>query len=101
MFFFFVCGEHNFRKEVRGYEGIVCQCHHCGNMAGHVIKSHPWFTICFIPVLPFTIKGYTDVTCNICNFSQPLETRPDVVAMASEGRPPQYTSEPPSHQMYA
>lgn len=52
MFFFFVCGEHTFRKEVKGYEGIVCQCHHCGNMAGHVIKSHPFFTFCFIVRLP-------------------------------------------------
>lgn len=48
MFFFFFCGERTFRKEIPGYEGMVCQCHHCGNMAGHVIKSHPWFTVCFI-----------------------------------------------------
>ncbi|ROV99294.1 hypothetical protein VSDG_03969 [Cytospora chrysosperma] len=44
----FTCGEHTFRKQVEGYEGIVCQCHNCGNYAGHVIKSHPWFTFCFI-----------------------------------------------------
>ena len=48
MFFFFVCGEHTFRKQVDGYEGMVCQCYNCGNMAGHVIKSHPWFTFCWI-----------------------------------------------------
>lgn len=48
MFFFFVCGEHTFRKEVPGYEGMVCQCHHCGNMAANVIKSNPWFTFCWI-----------------------------------------------------
>lgn len=48
MFFFFVCGEHTFRKEVSGYEGMVCQCHHCGNMAAHVQKSNPWFTFCWI-----------------------------------------------------
>jgi len=44
----FTCGEHTFRKEVEGYEGIVCRCYNCGNYAGHVIKSHPWFTFCFI-----------------------------------------------------
>lgn len=48
MFFFFVCGEHTFRKPVEGYEGMVCQCYNCGNMSGHVIKSHPWFTFCWI-----------------------------------------------------
>lgn len=48
MFFFFVCGEHTFRKEVKGYEGMVCQCHHCGNMAANVVKSNPWFTFCWV-----------------------------------------------------
>lgn len=48
MFFFFVCGEHTFRKEVKGYEGKVFQCHHCGNMAASVTKSNPWFTFCWI-----------------------------------------------------
>lgn len=52
MFFFFTCGEHTFRKEVDGYEGMVCQCYNCGNMAGRVIKSHPWFTICWIVCSP-------------------------------------------------
>jgi hypothetical protein len=44
----FTCGEHTFRKEVEGYEGFICQCYNCGNMSGSVIKSHPWFTFCFI-----------------------------------------------------
>ncbi|CAP59995.1 uncharacterized protein PODANS_1_3170 [Podospora anserina S mat+] len=44
----FTCGEHTFRKEVEGYEGIVCRCHNCGNYSASVIKSHPWFTFCFV-----------------------------------------------------
>ncbi|KAF9878610.1 hypothetical protein CkaCkLH20_04102 [Colletotrichum karsti] len=87
MFFFFVCGEHTFRKPVEGYEGMVCQCYNCGNMAGHVIKSHPWFTFCWIPVIPLSVKGYTDVVCHICNFAQPLENRPDVTSMKGGGGP--------------
>ncbi|KAH7321376.1 hypothetical protein B0I35DRAFT_511076 [Stachybotrys elegans] len=87
MFFFFTCGEHTFRREVPGYEGIVCQCHHCGNMAGRVIKSNPWFTFCFIPVIPLSIHGYKDISCSICNFHQPLEHRQDVIAMANGGGP--------------
>ncbi|KAK6069272.1 hypothetical protein SCUP234_10757 [Seiridium cupressi] len=53
----FTCGEHTFRKEVEGYEGVVCQCHNCGNWSGRVIKSNPWFTFCFVPVLPLSIHG--------------------------------------------
>ncbi|KAI0473859.1 hypothetical protein GGR56DRAFT_649347 [Xylariaceae sp. FL0804] len=177
----FTCGEHTFRKEIQGYEGITCQCHNCGNYSGHVIKSNPWFTFCFIvspsysvaarassrylamcrrpsylphipggqlpvsdaardvpppppppssssscyccrcrcrryplpistcawpalhkhapaviwsltvlthlsqPVAPLSIHGYQDVVCHICNFSQPLENRPDVLNMKHDG----------------
>lgn len=48
MCFVFTCGEHTFRKEVEGYEGVICQCHNCGNYSGRVIKSNPWFTFCFV-----------------------------------------------------
>lgn len=44
----FTCGEHTFRKNVEGYDGVVCQCRRCGNYSGQVIKSNPWFTFCFI-----------------------------------------------------
>ncbi|KAI0007744.1 hypothetical protein F4779DRAFT_590438 [Xylariaceae sp. FL0662B] len=44
----FTCGEHTFRKQVEGYENVTCQCHNCGNYSGHVIKSNPWFTFCFV-----------------------------------------------------
>ncbi|KAJ0104153.1 hypothetical protein J7T55_000504 [Diaporthe amygdali] len=81
----FTCGEHTFRKEVEGYQGVVCQCHNCGNYSGHVIKTHPWFTFCFIPVIPLSMKGYEDVTCHICNFAQPLQARPDVQSMKRDG----------------
>lgn len=48
MFFFFVFGEHTFKKPVPGYEKLVCQCYNCGNMSGRVLKSNPFFTICWI-----------------------------------------------------
>lgn len=44
----FTCGEHTFRKEVEGYNGLVCRCYNCGNYSASVTKSHPWFTFCFI-----------------------------------------------------
>ncbi|KAL2125222.1 hypothetical protein VTJ04DRAFT_1587 [Mycothermus thermophilus] len=90
----FTCGEHTFRREVEGYEGLVCRCYNCGNYAASVVKSNPWFTFCFIPVIPLSIKGYEDVSCRICRFEQPLSHRPDVQAMrrgagqAPVGAPP-------------
>ncbi|KAG5751604.1 hypothetical protein H9Q69_011308 [Fusarium xylarioides] len=97
MFFFFVCGEHTFRKEVSEYQGMIFQCHHCGNMAAHVQKSNPWFTFCWIPLIPLSISGYVDVACRICNFHQPLANRPDVKAVTSGGGggpPPQQYAPP-------
>ncbi|KAI0881516.1 uncharacterized protein GGS22DRAFT_172380 [Annulohypoxylon maeteangense] len=98
----FTCGEHTFRKEVEGYEGITCQCHNCGNWAGHVIKSNPWFTFCFVPVVPLSIHGYHDVICNICHFAQPLENRQDVQAMKrgveGGGNIPMQNQPPPPQQ---
>lgn len=94
----FTCGEHTFRKEVEGYEGVVCRCYNCGNYSGRVVKSHPWFTFCFVPVVPLSMKGYQDVTCHICNFQQPLEHRPDVLAMkggGGTGMPLQPQGQPP------
>ncbi|KKA29964.1 hypothetical protein TD95_003778 [Thielaviopsis punctulata] len=88
MFFFFTFGEHTFRKEVSDYRGVVCQCHNCGNMSGRVLKSNPWFTFCFVPVIPLSLKGYTDISCHICNFAQPLANRPDVQAMIGGGGNP-------------
>ncbi|KAF4121719.1 hypothetical protein GMORB2_1558 [Geosmithia morbida] len=89
MFFFFVCGEHTFQSDVEGYENIICQCHNCGNMSGHVLKRRPFFTFCWIPIIPFTISGYKDISCHICRFNEPLERRPDVQSMKNGGVPPQ------------
>lgn len=59
----FTCGEHTFRKNVEGYDGVVCQCRRCGNYSGQVIKSNPWFTFCFIvssqQPLPYTLTATT------------------------------------------
>lgn len=60
----FTCGEHTFRREVEGYEGLVCRCYNCGNYAASVVKSNPWFTFCFIvrPPLPrLPIHNITDL----------------------------------------
>ncbi|RDW87714.1 hypothetical protein BP5796_03408 [Coleophoma crateriformis] len=117
----FTCGEHEFSKQLQGYESVVCQCHNCvshplpstflprvrdfktlpldlnftanaaqGNFSARVIKRHPWFTFCFVPVVPLSVHGYEDVVCNICKFAQPLQARQDVIAQVNGGGgPPQ------------
>ena len=56
-----------------------------GNWSARVIKRNPWFTFCFIPVLPLSFHGYEDVVCSICNFAQPLQNRQDVIAQMNGG----------------
>ncbi|KAH8597667.1 hypothetical protein B0O99DRAFT_617914 [Bisporella sp. PMI_857] len=75
MCFIFTCGETEFKKQLQDYNGVLCQCHNCGNYSAHAIKRNPWFTFCFIPVVPLSIHGYEDVVCSICHFSQPIEHR--------------------------
>ena len=37
-----------------------------------------WFTFCFIPIIPFSLKPWKEVGCHICNFWQDIKYRPDV-----------------------
>ncbi|KAK3115604.1 hypothetical protein LTR53_004862 [Teratosphaeriaceae sp. CCFEE 6253] len=102
MAFFFTCGTHKFRSALAGYENVTVQCQNCGNFTGKVIKNwyahfHPpaptsvairriantalpreWFTLCFVPLIPFSLKPWHAVHCNVCNFEQDLKYRPDV-----------------------
>ncbi|KAI8933889.1 hypothetical protein NX059_009586 [Plenodomus lindquistii] len=80
MFFFFTCGTHTFSSPLKGAEHITTQCQNCGNYSGRVMKRWEWFTFCFIPVIPFSLKPYKEVGCGICNFYQDIKYRPDVQA---------------------
>lgn len=53
-----------------------------GNWSATPIKRQPWFTFCFVPIVPLSIHGYDDIVCSICRFAEPLQNRPDVVDMA-------------------
>jgi hypothetical protein len=37
-----------------------------------------WFTFCFVPLIPFSLKPYKEVGCHICHFFQDIKYRPDV-----------------------
>ncbi|KAF4301903.1 hypothetical protein GTA08_BOTSDO09843 [Botryosphaeria dothidea] len=83
MFFFFTCGEHTFTSRLKGYEQVTCQCQNCGNFSGHVFKRWQWFTFCFVPIIPFSLKPWHEVGCHICNFYQDIKYRPDVQAQVN------------------
>ncbi|KAI9761316.1 MAG: hypothetical protein M4579_001106 [Chaenotheca gracillima] len=78
MCFFFTFGTHDFRSQAKGYEGVTAQCHNCGNWSAHCVKRWPWFTLCFLPILPLSFHPYKEVACPVCNFEQDLKNRPDV-----------------------
>jgi hypothetical protein len=42
------------------------------------MKRWEWFTFCFIPLIPFSLKPYKEVGCHICHFGQDIKYRPDV-----------------------
>ncbi|KAL6706375.1 hypothetical protein ACN47E_005481 [Coniothyrium glycines] len=85
MFFFFTCGTHTFTSKLSGAEHITVQCQNCGNFSGRVLKRWQWFTFCFVPVIPFSLKPYREVGCHICNFWQDVKYRPDVMQQLGGG----------------
>lgn len=47
-----------------------------------------WFTFCFVPLIPFSLKPYHDVSCHVCNFNQDIKYRPDVEAQMNGAAAP-------------
>ncbi|KAF2820440.1 hypothetical protein CC86DRAFT_305023 [Ophiobolus disseminans] len=85
MFFFFTCGTHVFNSALSGAEHITVQCQNCGNFSGRVMKRWEWFTFCFVPIVPFSLKPRHEVGCHICNFGQDVKYRPDVQQQIAGG----------------
>jgi|TARA_R110002003_G_scaffold54_17_gene4830 hypothetical protein len=42
------------------------------------MKRWEWFTFCFVPIIPFSLKPHKEVGCHICHFGQDVKYRPDV-----------------------
>ncbi|KAB8206901.1 rhodopsin family protein [Aspergillus flavus] len=78
-------GTHEFTSMLEGYENVRAYCYNCQHYNGHCITRWPWFTVCFIPMIPLATKKYKEVTCYTCRFTQDLRDRPDITP---ETRPP-------------
>ncbi|KAF3002363.1 Dynein light chain, partial [Curvularia kusanoi] len=74
-----------FQSALKGAEHITVQCQNCGNFSGRVMKRWEWFTFCFVPIIPFSLKPYHEVGCHICNFWQDVKYRPDVQQQMNNG----------------
>ncbi|EMC98931.1 hypothetical protein BAUCODRAFT_31207 [Baudoinia panamericana UAMH 10762] len=86
MAFFLTCGTHTFQSLLQGYENVTVQCQNCGNFSGRVVKRWEWFTLCFVPLIPFSLKPWHEVFCHICNFHQDVKYRPDVQQQNNGGQ---------------
>ncbi|OKL59458.1 hypothetical protein UA08_05326 [Talaromyces atroroseus] len=78
MAFCITFGMHEFTSQLEGYEQTRAHCQNCGNWDGHCQTRWPWFTVCFIPVIPLATHKYREVRCYRCGFTQDLSIRPDI-----------------------
>ncbi|KAG2168252.1 hypothetical protein D6C84_08748 [Aureobasidium pullulans] len=95
MAFIFTCGTHTFNSLLAGHENITAQCQNCGNFTAKVYKRWEWFTFCFVPLIPFSLKPHHEVGCHICHFYQDVMHRPDVQQMMND---PNSANNPQSSQ---
>ncbi|OQE24718.1 hypothetical protein PENSTE_c007G00507 [Penicillium steckii] len=85
MAFCITFGTHEFTGMLEGYEQVRAYCYNCQHWNGHCVTRWPFFTICFIPVIPLAFHKYKEVLCYTCRVSQDLRDRPDITP---ETRPP-------------
>lgn len=60
MAFIFTCGTHTFTSNLKGYEHVTARCTNCGNYSARVFKRWEWFTFCFLPIIPFSLKPWQE-----------------------------------------
>ncbi|KAJ5821501.1 Dynein light chain type 1/2 [Penicillium rubens] len=84
-----------FSSRLEGYENVRAYCYNCQHWNGHCVTRWPFFTVCFIPLIPLAMHKYKEVQCYTCRFTQDLRDRPDITP---DTRPPpgmQYGIQPP------
>ncbi|KAJ5219298.1 uncharacterized protein N7498_001397 [Penicillium cinerascens] len=88
-------GTHEFTSMLEGYENVRAYCYNCQHWNGHCLTRWPFFTVCFVPLIPLSTHKYKEVTCYTCRFTQDLRDRPDITP---DTRPPphmQWGPQPP------
>lgn len=85
MAFCLTFGTQEFTKNLKGAENITAQCRNCGNWSARCITRWPFFTVCFIPLVPLATHKYEEVACHVCRFHQDIKDRPDVQSMIQNG----------------
>ncbi|KAJ5157062.1 uncharacterized protein N7482_008162 [Penicillium canariense] len=84
-----------FTSMLEGYENVRAYCYNCQHWNGHCLTRWPFFTVCFVPLIPLAMHKYKEVTCYTCRFTQDLRDRPDITP---DTRPPpnmQWGPQPP------
>ncbi|KAK4543942.1 hypothetical protein LTR36_004716 [Oleoguttula mirabilis] len=80
-----------------------------GHCAILLFKTQEWFTICFVPLIPFSLKPWHQISCHICRFNQDIKYRPDVqqqmdggaaqsIPMQNQGPPQGWNGQAPPQQ---
>jgi len=87
MAFCITFGTHEFTSRLEGYENVRAYCYNCEHWDAYCITRWPWFTVCFVPVIPLSTHKYKEVTCARCHFTQDLSVRPDVQAQVQQQPP--------------
>ncbi|KAJ5763588.1 hypothetical protein N7533_002269 [Penicillium manginii] len=72
MAFCITFGTHEFTGMLEGYEQVRAYCYNCQHWNGHCVTRWPFFTICFIPLIPLSTHKYKEVLCYTCRVSQDL-----------------------------
>ncbi|KAL2868816.1 rhodopsin family protein [Aspergillus lucknowensis] len=65
-------GTHEFTSMLEGYENVRAYCYNCQHWNGRCVTRWPFFTICFVPLIPLSTHKYKEVTCYTCRFTQDL-----------------------------
>ncbi|CAK1356865.1 hypothetical protein CB0940_11951 [Cercospora beticola] len=98
MAFIFTCGTHTFQKLLKGYENVTVQCGRCGNWSCKICTKWEWFTFCFVPIIPFSLKPYRLIKCHICPFETNVENSDDAVRQMQQIDQGGVPMQPPQQQ---
>ncbi|KTW30172.1 hypothetical protein T552_00649 [Pneumocystis carinii B80] len=67
MFCFFL-GVDDFSSKIQGYENMILYCPICHNISAIPLHEKKFFTICFIPLIPYSLGKV--IRCTICSWFQ-------------------------------